>query len=292
MYCIKCGQLLPNEAKFCFNCGNQISVNVLNTNDEVFAKATDIVVTDETMSLDSQEIVDDVISKAHFIGDDKKMHENRQNQPLNTIQEQPAVEQDVKIEKKTKYPIETDESLFGGTITIKKIAYSALFLAIALVLPFFTGQIKEIGNMLLPMHFPVVLCGLICGWQYGGVVGFCLPIVRSLLFGMPVLYPNAIGMAFELVTYGILCGLLYSKSHWQCIKSLYRCLIITMIGGRLVWGIAQTILLGLSEKSFSFAIFITNGFINAIPGLVLQFTLIPAIMLLLKKTHLLPKNKT
>ena len=119
MYCIKCGQLLPNEAKFCFNCGNQISVNVLNANDEVFAKATDIVVTDEIMSIDSQEIVDDVISKAHFIGDDKKMHENIQNQPINTIQEQPAVEQDVEIEKKTKYSIETDES-----ITIKEIAYS------------------------------------------------------------------------------------------------------------------------------------------------------------------------
>ena len=124
MYCIKCGQLLPNEAKFCFNCGNQISANVLNANDEVFAKATDIVVTDETVSLDSQEIVDDVISKAHFIGDDKKMHENIQNQPINTIQEQPAVEQDVEIEEKTKYPIETDESLFGGAITIKEITYS------------------------------------------------------------------------------------------------------------------------------------------------------------------------
>lgn len=124
MYCIKCGQLLPNEAKFCFNCGNQISVNVLNANDEVFAKATDIVVTDETMSLDSQEILDDVISKAHFIGNDKKMQENIQYQPINTIQEQPVVEQDVKIEKKTKYPIETDKSLFGGAITIKKIAYS------------------------------------------------------------------------------------------------------------------------------------------------------------------------
>lgn len=124
MYCIKCGQLLPNEAKFCFNCGNQVSVNVLNANDEVFAKATDIVVTDEIMSLDSQEILDDVISKAHFIGNDKKMQENIQYQPINTIQEQPVVEQDIEIEKKTKYPIETDESFFGGAITIKKIAYS------------------------------------------------------------------------------------------------------------------------------------------------------------------------
>lgn len=124
MYCIKCGQLLPNEAKFCSNCGCQISADVSNINDEVFAKATDIVVTDEIMSLDSQEIVDDVISKAHFIGDDKKMQENIQHQPSITIQEQPTVEQDVEIEEKTEYPIETEESSFGGAITIKEIAYS------------------------------------------------------------------------------------------------------------------------------------------------------------------------
>lgn len=174
---------------------------------------------------------------------------------------------------------------------IKLLVISAMFFCLGLVLPFLTGQIPKIGNMLLPMHIPVLLCGLICGWQYGGVVGFCLPIVRSLLFGMPVLYPNAIGMAFELVTYGILSGLLFEKTRWHCIKSLYKCLVITMLAGRIVWGVAQTILLGLSEKSFSFTLFITNGFINAIPGIILQLILIPSIMLALKRTHLMPRKQ-
>ena len=73
---------------------------------------------------------------------------------------------------------------------IKKMTLSAMLLAVGLVLPFLTGQIQQIGNMLLPMHIPVFLCGLICGWKYGGAVGFLTPLLRSLLFGMPVLFPT------------------------------------------------------------------------------------------------------
>ena len=68
---------------------------------------------------------------------------------------------------------------------VQNLALSAMFMAIGLVLPFLTGQIPQIGSMLLPMHLPVLLCGLICGWQYGGLVGFVLPLLRYLLFGMP-----------------------------------------------------------------------------------------------------------
>lgn len=171
---------------------------------------------------------------------------------------------------------------------LKLLVLSSMFFGLGLVLPLLTGQIPKIGNMLLPMHIPVLLCGLICGWQYGGVVGFAVPLVRSLIFGMPVFYPNAVGMAFELLTYGILSGLLFRKSRWHCIKSLYKTLVITILSGRVVWGIAQVLMLGLGEEGFSFALFITKGFVNAIPGIILQFTLIPTIMLALKKTHLMP----
>ena len=79
---------------------------------------------------------------------------------------------------------------------LKNLVLAAMFLAIGLVLPFFTGQIPAVGKMLLPMHIPVLLCGLICGWQYGLGVGFVLPLLRSLLFSFPAMYPNAISMAF------------------------------------------------------------------------------------------------
>lgn len=164
---------------------------------------------------------------------------------------------------------------------VKKMVTAALLLAIGMVLPFFTGQIKEIGNMLLPMHLPVMLCGLICGWQYGLAVGLILPLLRSISFGMPVLYPTAISMAFELATYGFVIGLMYGKSRWKCLRSLYISLLSAMICGRLVWGGVQCVLLGV--KGFTFRMFLAGALLNAIPGIVLQLILIPAIMLLLHR---------
>ena len=124
--------------------------------------------------------------------------------------------------------------------TVKNITLSAMFMAIGMVLPILTGQIQQIGNMLLPMHLPVFLCGLICGWQYGATVGFVLPLFRSVTFGMPPLFPTATAMAFELVTYGLVAGLLYGRSRWQCVIALYRSLIAAMLAGRIVWGASRT----------------------------------------------------
>ena len=42
----------------------------------------------------------------------------------------------------------------------KKLAYAALFLALCLVLPMLTGQIPQIGSMLLPMDETLVLCAI------------------------------------------------------------------------------------------------------------------------------------
>ena len=77
-----------------------------------------------------------------------------------------------------------------------------MYLAIALALPFITGQIPEIGAMLCPMHIPALLCGFLCGWPWGAAVGFIAPLLRGALFGMPVLFPTGTAMAFELAVYG------------------------------------------------------------------------------------------
>lgn len=163
---------------------------------------------------------------------------------------------------------------------------AAMFMAIGLFLPFLTGQIQQIGNMLLPMHLPVFLCGLICGWKWGLGIGALLPFVRFALFGMPVLYPIGIAMAFELATYGLVAGALYAHSKWQCIRALYRCLIIAMLAGRVVWGIAEVCLLGLGPDGFTWQMFIGGAFLNAIPGIVLQLIAVPAIMAALNRTGL------
>lgn len=165
---------------------------------------------------------------------------------------------------------------------------SAMFLSIGLLLPFLTGQIQQIGNMLLPMHLPVILCSLVCGWQYGLAIGVILPIMRSLVFTMPVLYPSAIAMSFELATYGFLTGFLFVKARWQCIRSLYRCLITSMLAGRAVWGIAMLFLLGFKGEAFTLSTFISGAVINAVPGIILQLIIVPGVMLTLDRTHLRP----
>lgn len=172
---------------------------------------------------------------------------------------------------------------------VKNMVLAAMFLAVGVVLPFFTGQIKEIGNMLLPMHIPVLLCGLICGWQYGLAVGFILPLMRSFLFSMPIMYPDAIAMAFEMATYGLVVGYLYSHAKWQCVKMLYRCMLAAMLAGRAVWGIVQMVLLGV--RGFTLGAFVAGALMNAIPGIILQLIIIPVIMVALNRAKLVPFKK-
>lgn len=165
----------------------------------------------------------------------------------------------------------------------RELVSAALFLALGMVLPFMTGQIKEIGDSLLPMHLAVMLCGFVCGYKYGLVVGLILPILRSMAFGMPPLYPNSVWMALELGTYGFVTGFLYNKLNKFGIKGVFISLASAMILGRIVWGIAKTILLALNDKPFLFEMFIAQGFIDAIPGIVLQFILIPIILYLIER---------
>ncbi len=164
------------------------------------------------------------------------------------------------------------------------LALSAMFIAIGMVLPFFTGQIQQIGNMLLPMHLPVFLCALICGWQYGGAVGFILPLLRSVSFGMPVIFPNAVGMAVELCVYGLVSGFIYNRLKRQSILGVYVAMVPAMILGRIVWGGAQVLLLGISNTSFTWQMFMAGALLNAIPGIILQLILVPAVMAVLHYT--------
>lgn len=158
---------------------------------------------------------------------------------------------------------------------------AAMFLALGMILPFFTGQIQIIGSMLLPMHLPVLLCGFICGWKYGLIVGIILPLLRSASFGMPVMFPTAVVMAIELGTYGFVSGWLYSHSKWQCPKAIYRCLIAAMLAGRVMYGLAMASVMALMGEHYSVAIFMTTAFMEGLLGMGIQLLLIPALMVVL-----------
>ena len=165
-----------------------------------------------------------------------------------------------------------------------KLALASMFLALAFVMPFLTGQIPQIGSKLCPMHIPVILCGYVCGAPWGLVVGFIAPLLRSVTLGMPPLFPTAFAMAFELAVYGFMSGLLYRKLSKNK-ANVYISLVVSMIVGRLVWGIVQLCCVGFDISKFSLAAFWSGAVVNATPGIIIQLVLIPIIVMALEKVN-------
>lgn len=148
----------------------------------------------------------------------------------------------------------------------KNIILTALFIALTLVLPFITMQIPQFGKMLTPMHFPVIIAGIILGPIYGALVGIISPLLRMTIFGMPPLL-MAICMTFELFTYALVTGLLRNKLN------IYLNLVIALILGRIVYAAVAMLIM----KTPFFPTLLTT-FTSAIIGIILQFVLIPQIV--------------
>ncbi len=172
--------------------------------------------------------------------------------------------------------------------SVRQIAMAALFIAIGLVMPFLTGQVPSIGNALLPMHIPVLVAGYACKSRYALAVGFITPLLRSLIFGMPPLFPTAVAMAFELAAYGFLTGIFYLcfSGKLSKIVSIYASLILAMLAGRAVWGVVTMLLVG-AQGGFSFALFLQGAFLSAIPGIILQLVLIPVLVIGLERAKVI-----
>ena len=183
----------------------------------------------------------------------------------------------------------------SNQLKVRRMVYAALFLALALVLPFLTGQIQVIGQMISPLHIPALICGLVCGWPSGLVVGILSPLLRAFLFNMPP-FPNAaLPMAFECGAYGLLTGLLYplflrlyrTENH---LPAILTALILAMIGGRIIGGAAKAALLAFgiigSQSPYTFAVFFASYFTSTAPGAAIHIVLIPAIVLAMEKAGL------
>ncbi len=160
----------------------------------------------------------------------------------------------------------------------KKLTLTAMFLALGFVLPMLTGQVPQIGAMLLPMHIPIFLCAFVCGSQYALPIGVMLPILRSVIFSRPNFYPEAIAIAAELAAYAAVSGILYHKTFKKGLKSVYISLIVAMLVGRAVRGLVQLVLLSLQNNLFTAKAFFVGIVAAGIPGIILQLILIPAVL--------------
>lgn len=170
-----------------------------------------------------------------------------------------------------------------------RLVLTALFIALGLVLPLLTAQVPQIGSMLLPMHIPVLICGFVCGWQYGIVAGLVTPLLRSMTFGMPPLFPVATAMAFEMAAYGAVCGWMYRQRR-KSPGAVYVSLLTAMIAGRMVWGLVNIPIYGIAGKAYSWQVFMAGAFLNAVPGIVLQIVLVPLVVLALERAHVMERR--
>jgi len=167
---------------------------------------------------------------------------------------------------------------------IKNLVGTGLCIALGLVFPQLFHVIGA-GTVFLPMHIPVILCGLCFGWEFGLVCGIITPLLSSILTGMPPIFPTCAAMMFELGAYGALAGLLYRKLN----LNLYLALIVSMLGGRVVSGVASTIFYGIAGKDYGFQIFLTGAFVSAFPGIILQLVVLPLLVIALEKARVIEK---
>lgn len=168
---------------------------------------------------------------------------------------------------------------------LKRLILSALFVAIAILLPLPFHSVPDFGKVFLPMHIPVLLCGFLCGSLYAGLCGVLSVFLSSMITGMPPQNPVVlVPMMLELAAYGILAGIMYKKTN------AILALITAMIGGRLVLGAATAVILGVSDKPFVFNSFITAAFVTSLPGIVIQIVLIPAVIIALEKGRLIQRS--
>ena len=186
--------------------------------------------------------------------------------------------------------------LMQKTNKILKLTLAAMFLSLALVIPLLTGQIPQLGSILCLIHIPIFICGFVCGPKYGLLIGLLAPLLRNMLFSTPVLYPNAIVMAFELSTYGFLSGMLYALLNRKQKPNLFLSivvLVVAMLVGRLVWGTIYYLLTLLDGSlTFTASMFLSSAFLTAWPGIILQIILIPSLIYSLENLNVLTKFTT
>lgn len=170
---------------------------------------------------------------------------------------------------------------------IKRLTLTALSVALCVVVPMAFHVIPNAGSVMLPMHIPVLLCGLVCGWQFGLLCGILGPLVSSVLTGMP---PAAMlpGMMVECGMYGCVGGLMMDRVRTGSLYAdLYISLPVAMLMGRVISGIVKALIL---TPGLSLNVWVTASFVTALPGISIQLILLPTLIVALTRAGLIPSR--
>ena len=165
-------------------------------------------------------------------------------------------------------------------IATKRLVLTAVNIALCLVLPMAFHSIPNGGKIMLPMHIPVLLCGMVCG-----LLG---PLLSSILTSMPTaaLMP---AMMVECAAYGLTTGLMLCLVRTgKTYADLYLSLVAAMLVGRLVSGVTKALFFMAGQ--YTLQAWIAASFVTALPGIVLQLAVVPSIVYYLMRAGLIPQR--
>ncbi len=169
----------------------------------------------------------------------------------------------------------------------KRIVLSSACVALCVVLPMAFHSFPNGGSVFLPMHIPVLLCGMMCSWPYGLICGLLGPLLSSIITSMP---PTAMlpSMMVECAAYGCVSGvmmlLVRTKKPYL---DLYISMVTAMVAGRFIAGVAKALILAPGTPMFAW---VTTSLVTGLPGIVIQLVLLPTLVYALTRAKLLPRR--
>lgn len=170
---------------------------------------------------------------------------------------------------------------------VKEWVIASFFVALGIMLPMLFHTVGIAGPIFLPMHIPVLIAGFILSPWLALFVGIIIPLLSSVLTGMPILFPMAVVMMFELGAYGFIVSLISRSTKWNIILTL----LSSMIVGRIVAGMTVFILVQGFGIKMNALMFVKGSIITGLPGIALQIVLIPVLVSRIKLFYNVNKYK-
>ncbi|MBK9292197.1 MAG: ECF transporter S component [Bacteroidetes bacterium] len=155
---------------------------------------------------------------------------------------------------------------FAGS---RAVVFLFVFILSAVALP----QIAHLAALpvryILPMHWPVLLAGLVYGWRAGLIVGAMSPVASFMFSGMPPVAFLPV-MVPELAVYGLLSGLFREVFK----LGSHLALVLALIAGRLAFS-AAFVLSGIAAEGTMSAL--SASLLPGLPAAMLQLILLPPL---------------
>lgn len=172
---------------------------------------------------------------------------------------------------------------------------TAMLCAVAVILASSMHAFMEMGvaNLFSPMHFPILLVGILCGPIYGVIGGAVTPLINYLTSGGTFNVQRMVPMMVELAVYGLMTGLLRNVFLKNRVTSKFFStivLVIAMVVGRAIHAIVKTFIVSNGQTFIAtlWTYFLAD-FTGTWAGILVQLILIPALLYALLRGGILIK---